>query len=362
MSKINTTTWLIEPHTEAKHEILKKYLNAWLPIMATRNKRILYIDGFAGPGEYEEGKPGSPIIAIDAVLKQKIPINSEVVMFFIEEKEDRCNYLKKKISSLNIPKNIKLMVVCDKFHKTLDDIFKHLDEQNKKIAPSFIFIDPFGFNNIPFSVIKRIMSNAKCEILVNFMYEKINRFISDTKLERNYNELFGTDKWKAAITENDPKKRIEILHSVYLQQLKNAAGIKFVRSFKMINKVNKTYYFLFFGTNNLLGLEKMKEAMWSVDKTGNFQFSDATHNCSQMTLFDNNPNYQILKKDILDNFRGQTISFSKLGDFTIAETPFLKKHSREVLKKMEKTNPSEIEATIRKKRGTYPSDCLIKFL
>ena len=46
MSKNNSTIWEIEPHTEAKHEILEKYLNAWLPIMTRWNGRILYIDGF----------------------------------------------------------------------------------------------------------------------------------------------------------------------------------------------------------------------------------------------------------------------------------------------------------------------------
>ena len=60
------TIWPIEPHTCAKHQILRKYLDAWLPILGTYNKRIVYIDGFAGPGEYKGGEPGSPIIALEA--------------------------------------------------------------------------------------------------------------------------------------------------------------------------------------------------------------------------------------------------------------------------------------------------------
>ena len=60
------TIWPIEPHTSAKHQILRKYLDAWLPILGTYNKRIIYIDGFAGPGEYVGGEPGSPIIALEA--------------------------------------------------------------------------------------------------------------------------------------------------------------------------------------------------------------------------------------------------------------------------------------------------------
>ena len=43
------TLWPLEPHTRGKHLVLKSYLDAWLPIMGTRNARILVIDGFAGP-------------------------------------------------------------------------------------------------------------------------------------------------------------------------------------------------------------------------------------------------------------------------------------------------------------------------
>ena len=61
--------WDIEPHTLAKHEILKRYLEAWFPILLTYNQRIVYLDGFCGPGRYKGGEDGSPIIAIKQALK-----------------------------------------------------------------------------------------------------------------------------------------------------------------------------------------------------------------------------------------------------------------------------------------------------
>src|ERR1700693_6137138 len=60
MAVPRTTLWEIQPHTRAKHRILKSYLDAWLPIMARYNGRILFIDGFAGPGRYSGGERGSP--------------------------------------------------------------------------------------------------------------------------------------------------------------------------------------------------------------------------------------------------------------------------------------------------------------
>ena len=54
------------PHTAVKHLLLKRYLDRWFPILGKYHRRINYIDGFAGPGKYDGGEPGSPLLAIDA--------------------------------------------------------------------------------------------------------------------------------------------------------------------------------------------------------------------------------------------------------------------------------------------------------
>jgi three-Cys-motif partner protein len=52
--------WIYKEHTRVKHELLDKYLGGWIPILGSRNDRLLIFDGFAGRGEYEDGTPGSP--------------------------------------------------------------------------------------------------------------------------------------------------------------------------------------------------------------------------------------------------------------------------------------------------------------
>lgn len=48
-----TTLWPLEPHTRAKHEILRRYLEAWTAILSLgKFPTIAYVDGFAGPGAY----------------------------------------------------------------------------------------------------------------------------------------------------------------------------------------------------------------------------------------------------------------------------------------------------------------------
>jgi three-Cys-motif partner protein len=75
-----TTTWTLEPHTKGKHMVLQHYMGAWLPILTSWNGRVLFVDAFAGPGEYSGGEPGSPVIALRALINHRAlrQIRSEV--------------------------------------------------------------------------------------------------------------------------------------------------------------------------------------------------------------------------------------------------------------------------------------------
>jgi three-Cys-motif partner protein len=88
-----TTRWPLDPHTRAKHQILRSYLDAWLPIMARWNGRIIFLDGFAGPGRYAGGEEGSPLIALRALLEHPhmtpLPSGAEIRFHFVEEQKDR---------------------------------------------------------------------------------------------------------------------------------------------------------------------------------------------------------------------------------------------------------------------------------
>lgn len=367
MSKIKSVVWNIEPHTEAKHAILKKYLDAWLPIMTNFSDRVLYVDGFAGPGRYSNGEEGSPLIAINAALNHRRLPNSEINMIFIEDDKDRLDSLKDKIFEMKCPNNLKTMCVKGKFSEVAEKILTDF-----KSVPTFFFIDPFGWKGIPMSIIKKIMANPKYEVLITFMYEEINRFLDASGVSSSLNEVFGSGDWVYTTKEKDPGKRLLSLHNLYKNQLGKVAEIKYVESFKMINKANRTDYFLFFGTNSIDGLKKMKSAMWKVDESGLFQFSDATYNPLQPTLMETVPDYDLLKALILNQFRNKKVRICDLERFILTKTPFRETHyKRTILQKMEKTNPPEllrccadcgVQALCKRKKSFFTEDCVIQLL
>lgn len=367
MSQPKEKLWELEAHTQAKHIILRNYLRAWFPIMGRYNERILFLDGFSGPGEYDNGEEGSPIIALKEAMnflsycekhQWKKP---EIVFFFIEQDTDRAHHLKSKIEQLHLPKQIVYEVINSTFEEVGNDISNSLEEDNAKLAPAFLFIDPFGYN-LPFELIQKLMSHPKCEVFINFMYEFINRFITRDGQEKVMTRLFGTEDWRELNLDLlEPVARKATIHSFYQKQLEERAA-RYVRSFEMKGRRNPTKYFLFYGTNHKLGLEKMKDAMWSVDQGGGFTFSDAT-NPNQCVLFGNEPDYSYLKNLLISKFSGKQVTIESIEDYVVCETPFKRSHVKtNTLAPMEKANEIKVVKSKRKTKRGYPEGTIIQFL
>ena len=92
--------WKLEEHTEAKHRLYTRYLDAWWPIFLQQNwvARVTYLEAFSGPGEYEGGQPGSPIYALRSLLnhKQRSTMHvrrDRVTLIFMEKDEARAAHL-----------------------------------------------------------------------------------------------------------------------------------------------------------------------------------------------------------------------------------------------------------------------------
>jgi hypothetical protein len=282
----------------------------------------------------------------------------------VEKDEKRYQKLTAVLNGVKstLPKNyINFQAVHGTFDEQLTQVFKYLDEQKKRLAPTFAFVDPFGFSHTPFSTIAKILQNPKCEVLVNFMYEEINRFLNHPDHAETFDALFGSTSWRNALSAATSDERRRFIHSLYLNQLRTAA--KYVRSFEMLNDGNKTDYFLFFATNSLKGLEKMKEAMWAVDPSGTFQFSDYTDSLGQVSLFASEPEYDALRKMITAEYSGKQIEITALEDWVIAETPFLPRHIRKnVLDPMVNEGGVSIrKAKPNRRKGTYPEGTILKF-
>lgn len=105
--------WDQEPHTAAKHRVLRAYLDGWIPVMAQQalitrafraeSPRLLLVDGFAGPGRYATGEPGSPLQMLDALLThagRERFVGVQFIYLFIERDRRRFDHLTSEIAAL----------------------------------------------------------------------------------------------------------------------------------------------------------------------------------------------------------------------------------------------------------------------
>lgn len=364
MAAPKETVWRREDHTEGKHLVLEQYLNAWFPIlgMGDRNGRILFVDGFAGPGEYEGGEEGSPVVAMRVLAKHSARerINSEVVFVFIEKEPDRAQHLEGLVDQWNpkLPKSAKVQVWRGKFESLMTEVLDQLDEQEKRIAPALVMMDPFGIKGIPIEVIRRILANDKCEVYVTFMWGAINRHISAPGFEGDMTKLFGSEEWKDGIDLTGRERKL-FLHSLYRRQLKSA-GARQVVHFHLF-KGKRLKYSVFFGTGHRLGADRMKMAIWKADPTGDYSFRGGAQH--QMNLLE--PDYAPLQSALRQRFEPDGwVSIEDVEDFvrsdeTIYHVGQVRSHA---LEPMEREGRIEVERKAGTKRFTYPlAKCRINF-
>jgi three-Cys-motif partner protein len=350
-----TTIWELEPHTAAKHEILRRYVQAWAPILSQGNfPHLVFVDGFAGPGRYSKGEEGSPVIAIKAVMEQPRPIKAKIDFHFIELDKRRSDHLTTEIGALKLPPNVTAKIHGGRsFQEAFPEVWNsYAPKLGRSPPPTFVFIDPFGFK-IPFTYVAEVLRAQSCEVLITFMLEEINRFLSQGQQPDNFDALFGCRDWREGINIKLPRERVKFLHDLYQRQLTQAAGANFVRSFAMRNERNTMDYFLSFATNNELGLRKMKEAMWRLDESGTYTFSDAT-DPNQSMLFTAEPDRRFLTRLIVDKFAGVETTPNQIERFVVRETPFRETHYRKVLQALEEAGKIiPIDPPTKRRRDTY---------
>jgi len=360
-----STLWNLEPHTLGKHKVLRGYLHAWFPIMGKWNGRILFIDGFAGPGEYASGEVGSPIIALDVLQEHhaKKTMRAEIGFIFVEKDKRRVDHLRSLLDSRrkSLPRNSWIVIHHAPFDEALSEVLDQVDAQLTNLAPSFVMIDPFGVSETPMSVIRRILQNPKSEVYISFQYEAINRFKDTPEFEHHLDELFGVGEWRDGIDIPDAKARKDFLYGLYERQLREA-GAKHVLHFELYEGA-RLIYAIFFATEHELGCDRMKQAIWKVAPWGDYCFRPARG--GQLTLGLEAPDLEPLRFQLMQEFAGKGwVSIQEVMSFVQSDrTPYHSGHLRRgALAHLEEQGKIRVDETSRRRMKTYPDGTLLRFL
>ena len=358
--------WQYYEHTRAKHIVLEKYLTAWIRILGGVNPRICFFDCFAGRGEYTRGQPGSPLVAL-RVADREASRFGRLTCFFIDNDPDNFKNLSEVLAReeprLRNRSKIRIKKENAEFAKVVGSLFEFLEKEGCVLVPSFFFIDPFGFSDVPFSVVQKIMANPRTEVFFTFMVRDIRRFLTRSPLEATFSDLFATDKWKDIVSSSS---RPELaLIDLYRRQLHEAAGVKFSWCFRVCTDVSiQTLYYLIHATNNVLGHTIMKGIMFKQSQAGNFEYLGPREIQAglQLRLFDIQDIGE-LRLHLLERFSGRAISYDKIQEEICVpwdtEPPYVDQHYRKALKQLERDGKVKVTRVSSKKRGLKKDDLIV---
>lgn len=153
--------------SEIKDRLLGCYLAPYFQKLLTSRKPICYVDCFAGQGKFDDGKPGSPIIALqtrDTCLGRMSPENTKgtINVCFIE-----LNYAQKLSENIAVFKNGNgyLSIISGKYEEQIEKILA-----DKRGANVFLYIDPYGIRALDYGLFEKLNSYGfnSLEILINF--------------------------------------------------------------------------------------------------------------------------------------------------------------------------------------------------
>ena len=365
-AKIKSVLWEAPLHTLAKISILRAYLSRWFGIFGRSRPRqnLWYVDGFAGPGEYTNSPSGSPVAAIASASEALQSVGSQwkagkIHCVFIEQDAKRFDHLINKLGSSVGNPNIETHFFNLPFVDGLTALKDQIPNPFSPASPLFAFIDPFGAKGVPFTDIKDLLSRNAAEVLINFDSDGIGRIFRAEEAANHepiLNGIFGDDSWKTELAKHQVSHELyRGVLDLYKQKLRALPKVHYVFAFEMRSAKNVIDYHLVFASQHYLGLEKMKEAMKTIDKSGEFCFSDAHLNQSKMFRFDEPSTYS---PQLFEQFRGRTVNYPELRDYALNESPFT--NPKEMLKDLEKKNMIQVSSRDPKRRkGTFNEENLI---
>jgi three-Cys-motif partner protein len=208
---------------------------------------------------------------------------SEVIFFYIERDESNLNSLRQEIQSLGVlPARIVIKTVASDCFAALSSLVSSLEEQKTRLAPAFLFVDPYGFK-VPGKVLKDLMKFPRVELLVNVIWRELDMAISQGSkagMARTLDSVFDGNEWRERIVSPDFDERAD--QAVDL--LREKFGARWATFIRMLGENRATRYFLLHLTNHDDGRDLMKDCIWKVCPAGGFYVRKSDNRAQQYLI------------------------------------------------------------------------------
>lgn len=265
---VKTTMYL---HSEAKVEFYRRYLHRYLRILALSRsiQEINIFDVFCGTGIYDDGKKGSPVVAIDAINEmggENIGINKSINLHVNDSHPGKIESV-----SAHLRANDKKYCTINCKNKPAEEMFEDviaLVEKQDRNVRNLVFVDPYGYKEIKKDVLNRLMANGRTEIILFLPIAQMQRFTSHALStdEKPYEPL--KNFVQSFFAEDHIIRSGSIPALGYIEYLKDALKFdgEYYSTSYYIERDPSNYYALFFLSSHRYGFDRILEVKWSLDE------------------------------------------------------------------------------------------------
>ena len=271
MAKKKESQVTLMDHSFGKVKLLRTYLEKYIPILTVSGKfkRIIYYDLFSGPGIYDGGGKGSPVNVLEVIkgiVENPQIINNKIQYLcrFNDGDKNIINKLQSNISELELDSmsNVQIKYSNLPFNEVSNEICEKIADLYKPSDRGFIFLDPYGYKDISFNTIQKLLKNKNTEVLLWLPTHSMYRFDkkgTPKSLQLLIQELMPIEKWPTNWTG------LEFIDSLKTG-MKNKLGKDYYVDTFVLEREKNEFYCLFFFTSNVFGFEKMLESKWNLDQ------------------------------------------------------------------------------------------------
>jgi three-Cys-motif partner protein len=358
--------------SRVKTAIVAKYFDAWARVImgaqnvyrANSEKKIAYIDLFAGPGRYADGTKSTPLLVLEKAIKHDT-MRVRLVTVFNDKDEANINSLQEAI--INLPGIERLRNKPQvKTHEVGEEIVKMFEQM--KLIPTLFFVDPWGYRGLSLRLVNSVLKDWGCDCIFFFNYNRINMGLSNTAVKEHMDALFGEERAAALREKLEPLsafKRQMLIVEELCQAIKGM-GPRYVLPFCFKDsRGTRTSHHLIFVSKGFKGYEIMKEIMakecsGSEQGVPSFEYNpvDARDAGQQQLLFQLSRPLDDLAAMLLRDFTGQVLTMQSIYERHNVDRPYIKKNYKDALMKLEEEK--KIAAT-KHRPGTFADAVQVTF-
>jgi three-Cys-motif partner protein len=311
--------------SERKHELIVNYLKGFVRILGGSTRGIVYyVDGFAGPGIYDDGSKGSPVRAAD-YAQTLVGKHYQLYCINVEANRQRFDNLKKN----TVPYGPLVTNHHGTFASHVDEILEQVGDR-----PTILFIDPFGLKGIEWEHLCPILGRPHTtEILLRISHKDIGRLAgfadSETRgaarKRRVLTDLFGfgdSGRWEQVWHSDGTDGLVKLYLDRLWHAMSGKRGGPYVCAYPIKTIEGRLKYHLVFATRHPKGAVLMSDTIYGRERSyerdvkeyeKERQEQQPVRQLSMLQVLDPPPSEEELfarvvrglKKHVWDEFRGE---------------------------------------------------------